>query len=165
MFNALQRVTGFEVLGDLSDFVANFGGMYAGFGERAAKVEALLGADTSTFLLVCSPRARSVDEAVYFCAKLAEYRLGVGGFVVNRVHPDAFVEPAAREAWREVRMEIDAPTVQTFEWLQALAEVDRAEVERLERACPGPRFLRTVPAFARDIHDLAGLSRVNGYLF
>jgi anion-transporting ArsA/GET3 family ATPase len=165
MFKALQRITGFEVLRDISDFVANFGGMYAGFGERAARVEALLRSSGSTFLLVTSPDPHTVDEAMYFCAKLAEYRMALGGFVVNRVHPESLNGPGVRDAWEHVKGSLDPRTVQNFDRLQALAGLDRVQIDRLQTACPGPRFLRAIPAFDRDIHDLAGLARLNGHLF
>src|SRR5262249_53777317 len=34
MFAVLQRVTGFEVLSDISDYVSSFNGMHAGFRDR-----------------------------------------------------------------------------------------------------------------------------------
>src|SRR5687767_14851447 len=88
MFKVLERVTGFEVLRDLSDFIESFGGMYKGFRDRAAKVETMLRDPASSFLLVTSPNPLTVDEAIFFHGKLLEYKMPFAGFVVNRVHPD-----------------------------------------------------------------------------
>jgi anion-transporting ArsA/GET3 family ATPase len=179
MLAALQRVTGFEVLRDIADFVGSFSGMHAGFRERAAKVEALLRADRSTFLLVTSPNPLTVDEATYFQRKLVEYRMPWAGFVVNRVHELALAEPGAKDAWKKMRREpaeilrvLDVPAdpdlagriAENLDRVEALARRDAAQLDRLTRACPGyPR--RTVPAFDVDVHDLSGLTRINRHLF
>src|SRR5262245_48162507 len=70
MFAMLQRITGFEVLKDISDFVVSFSGMHGGFRERAQKVEEYLRAPRSSFVLVTSPRPQTVEEAVFFYRKL-----------------------------------------------------------------------------------------------
>lgn len=180
MFKALERITGFTVLRDISDFINSFSGMHAGFRDRAKAVEEFMRAGSSTFMLVTSPNPLTVEEATYFYRKLAEYRMPFGGFIVNRVHADALSEPGAKQEWQRMRKE-PAQIFQTldvignaaladrisenFERFQVMAEMDAAEIERLRKACAGPHLWRTVPAFDLDIHDLAGLARVNRYLF
>jgi anion-transporting ArsA/GET3 family ATPase len=185
LLTILERVTGLEVLRDISEFVGSFRGMHAGFGQRAKRVQDFLRAGGSAFVLVTSPDPRTVAEAGFFFSKLAEYRMPFGGFIVNRVHADALGDDDAREAWRRLRndpAEIlrllgdTAPTataspglaarmVEQFDRVQALADVDALQIGGLRHACPGPHFWRTVPAFDLDIHDLSGLARVNRYLF
>jgi anion-transporting ArsA/GET3 family ATPase len=184
MFGVLERVTGFEVLRDLSDFIANFGGMYGGFRERAAKVEALLRDEVSSFLLVTSPNPLTVEEAIYFYKRLEEYEMPFGGFVVNRVHVDQLdaVGRGAKTEWKAMRREpkrllaslglkrkddeeLAEKLADNFESFQALAEVDASQIELLQKEC-GPKHLwRTVPHFDLDVHDLSGLAHVNEYLF
>ena len=57
LFSVLKRVTGVDLLSDLSEFFQSFGDMAAGIGERAERVGELLGARETTFLLVTSPSA------------------------------------------------------------------------------------------------------------
>ena len=57
MFSVLRRVTGVEVLEDLSEFFQAFSGMVGGFRERAKRVNELLARPETTFLVVCGPRA------------------------------------------------------------------------------------------------------------
>jgi anion-transporting ArsA/GET3 family ATPase len=180
MFKALERITGFEVLRDVSDFVGSFAGMHAGFRDRAKKVETFLRAPGSTFVLVTSPNPLTVDEATYFYGKLTEKHMPFGGFIVNRVHADALQEPGAREVWQAMREAPArilrtlgaAPDASLAEWLagnfermQELAEIDAAQMARLQAACAGAHFWRPAPAFDVDIHDLSGLARVNRQLF
>ena len=51
-----------------------------------------------------------------------------------------------------------------FEDHARLAEADRASVARLVRELGGESPL-VVPLLAEDVHDLAGLARVNEHLF
>jgi anion-transporting ArsA/GET3 family ATPase len=180
MIGALQRITGFDVLRDISEFIRSFTGMHAGFRDRAANVQALLCASRSTFLLVTSPNPRTVDEAIDFYQKLIDRGMPLSGFILNRVHADALAEPGATEAWETMRQDparilrgLDLPAhadlavrvAENFERFEVLARMDTAQIARLERACPGPFARRTVPVFDRDVHDLSGLTRINHYLF
>jgi anion-transporting ArsA/GET3 family ATPase len=180
MFALLQRITGFQVLRDIADFVGSFGGMHAGFRDRAAKVEEYLRAGGSSFVLVTSPAPATVDEAEFFFGKLAEYRMPLGGVIVNRVHADALKETGAREQWQRMRddpaeifralcaagaLPLAERIADNFDHFQALAAADAAEIARLEKTCQGPHFWRTVPAFELDVHDLSALAHLNTYLF
>jgi len=180
MLGVLQSLTGFEVLNDISGFVQSFSGMHAGFRERASRVAALLRGDDSAFLLVTSPG--TVDEAAYFYRRLVEYRMPVGGFILNRVHRDALGEAGAKEEWDAMRREparilagldLDVPAhaglaarvAENLERYEVLARRDTAQIHRLERACPVARLRRTISAFDVDVHDLAALDKINRDLF
>jgi anion-transporting ArsA/GET3 family ATPase len=180
MFTLLQRITGFQVLRDIADFVGSFGGMHAGFRDRAGKVEAFLRAGGSSFVLVTGPAPSTVDEAEFFFRKLVEYRMPVGGIIVNRVHADALGEPGAREQWQRIRddpagifrplgatgtLPLAERLADNFDRVQTLAEADAAGIARLEKSCHGPHVWRTVPAFEFDVHDLSALAHLNTHLF
>lgn len=180
MFKALERITGFDVLRDISDFIRSFSGMHAGFRDRAKKVDEFLRTGGSTFLLVASPHPLTVEEAAYFHRKLSEYRMPFGGFIVNRVHADALGGVDAQQLWQQMRgdpdrifqalgvtgtRELAERVAENFDRFQMLAEMDAAGVARLRRLCAGPHLWRIVPAFDLDLHDLSDLARVNRYLF
>ena len=82
----LKRVTGLDLLSDLSEFFQAFSGMVDGFRERAKRVSELLGDPATTFVVVCGPQGEPITEAVYFHRKLVEAQLPVGGVIVNKVH-------------------------------------------------------------------------------
>lgn len=180
MFKVLERITGFEVLRDISEFIGSFSGMYAGFRDRARTVEEFLRAEGSSFLLVTSPNPLAVDEAIYFYRKLGEYKMPFGGFVVNRVQEDPLQEDGAKAEWRRMRQEpaqilqalglngdasLAGRMAENLESVLALAEMDAAQIKRLENECAGTHLRRIVPAFTLDVHDLSGLARVNEHLF
>ena len=71
-FGLLRRVTGVDLLEDLSVFFRALGGMIDGFVARAERVGALLSDPGTTFLIVTSPRHDPVEEAIFFHRKLRE---------------------------------------------------------------------------------------------
>src|SRR5918996_23652 len=104
VFGLLERLTGVDLLHDLSVFFRALGGMIAGFTERARRVGALLEDPGTTFLIVTAPRHDPVEEAIFFHRKLAAASMPFGGVVVNRLHiapgpngavPDALGEELA----------------------------------------------------------------------
>ncbi len=83
----VKRVVGAEVLEDTAEFFGNLEGMYDGFKQRARDVAALLKSNVTSFVVVTSPNEESVEEAMFFAARLNESGLPFGALVVNRVHP------------------------------------------------------------------------------
>ena len=171
LFSILKRVTGIDLLQDLSEFFRSFGSMAGGFNERARRVRRLLRADTTTFLLITGPQRGSVEEADFFRRRLAADRMPFGGAVVNRVRE---LESAARNGTagetleRELVERLDADlarkATRNLEDYRALAAHDHQSVSRLREELKG-RPLITVPQLDEDVHDLAGLARMNEHLF
>jgi anion-transporting ArsA/GET3 family ATPase len=162
VFSALRRATGIDLLEDLSDFFRSFGDMAEGFRERAERVEALLADSRTTFLLVTSPRRAAIQEAVFFHHRLLDSGLPFGGVVVNRMHADA--PASAGEVDELLGEELGRKVASNLEDFRRLAERDRRNLATL-----GERLGRTpmieVPELDDDVHDLAGLARMNEHLF
>jgi anion-transporting ArsA/GET3 family ATPase len=168
VFSVLKRVTGVDLLADLSTFFRALGGLIDGFRERAQQVNALLGDPQTTFLLVTSPEREPIDEAIYFRRKLKAARMPFGGVVVNRVHHDEAPEgdPAevAAELEDELGARLAAKVAENLRDYRVLAERDRANIEHLAEKLDLRRML-LVPYLDEDVHDIAGLARVHRFLF
>ena len=161
LFSILKRVTGVDLLQDLSDFFSSFGSMAEGFRERAKAVKALLGDEQTTFLLVTSPAEEAIAEARFFRDKLAEAEMPFGGVVVNRMHTEAEGDGEVPSGLDE---ELARKLRENYEDFHALAERDRRSVAQLAGDI-GDRPLIVVPYLDDDVHDLAGLEAMNEYLF
>lgn len=83
----LDKVIGVDFLRDVSEFFLSFGPLYEGFRQRAEKVQGLLLAETTRFLLVAGPGEERIPDALFFARKLAETGHHLESVVVNRVHP------------------------------------------------------------------------------
>jgi anion-transporting ArsA/GET3 family ATPase len=183
LFSVLKRLTGIDLLQDLSDFFQSFGDMATGFRDRAQRVNELLGQKGTTFVLVTAPEREPIDEAIYFWRRLTESKLPFGGAVVNKVHPDYVALAAAgKGATGELRLdelgmelersldgnrenaELAAKVRENFERFQVLAERDRRNITRLTRELDSASVIE-VPYLDEDVHDIRGLAEINRYLF
>jgi anion-transporting ArsA/GET3 family ATPase len=163
VFGILQRVTGVDLLRDLSVFFRSLGGMIDGFTERASRVGALLEDPATTFLIVTAPRHDPVEEAIFFHRKLQEAGMPFGGLVVNRIHQPPEADLPAGVAAELGPALAERVTVATSE-LAALAARDATNVTRLRDALGDPPTI-LVPELAEDVHDLEGLALVRSHLF
>lgn len=164
-FSIMKRATGIDLLQDLSEFFRSFGTMSAGFRERAERVNSLLSASRTAFLVVTSPESDAVDEAVFFHRRLLDSGLPFAAAVVNRMHPLAGTGAQDEAQLFDQLGDALAPKVlSNLEDYRVLAERDRRNLDRL-RSALGRKRLITVPELDDDVHDLAGLERMNQYLF
>jgi anion-transporting ArsA/GET3 family ATPase len=162
LFSILKRLTGVDLLQDLSDFFASFGDMAEGFRVRAKAVRELLGDESTTFLLVTSPAHEAIDEAKFFREKLDESGMPFGGVVVNRMHVEAGVDDP--EVPQGLDTDLEQRLLDNFADFRALAVRDRENVTELT-ADIGSRPVIVVPYLDDDVHDLEGLEAMNEHLF
>ena len=163
----VSKVVGAEVIADAISFFQAFDGMEAGFRSRAASVDELLRAPSTTYVLVAAPRSDAVAEARWFATRLTELGMAVGALVVNRAHPD----PSAGLAdvpW-PASSGVDDPADPLAPWwrnlaeLHAVATAEAAQVAALAaHVAPAPTVI--VPLQTRDVHDLDGLTALAGPL-
>jgi anion-transporting ArsA/GET3 family ATPase len=163
MFGVLQRVTGIDLLRDLSEFFQSFGDMSEGFRVRAERVNELLGSDAATFVLVASPRRDAIDDAIFFHDQLERREMPFGGVVVNRFHEagggDAEID-LAKALGGELAEKVEA----NYADYQVLADRDRSNLNRLTKRLSGEPVL-VVPELDGDVHDLDGLAQMVEHLY
>jgi anion-transporting ArsA/GET3 family ATPase len=169
--SVMKRIVGFDLIADLAEFFNAFSGMVDGFQARAKRVNKLLAAPTTCFLVVCGPQGEPIDEAVYFHRKLVEAKLPFGGMIVNKVHyPAEKLRGAKRDDLPGTLIEklgdedLAQRVAANFSDYQALAERDARNIEHLARELRATGVIR-VPYLDEDVHDLAGLAQINRYLF
>jgi anion-transporting ArsA/GET3 family ATPase len=171
VFSVLKRITGMDLLQDLSEFFQAFSGMVGGFRERAKRVNELLADPQTTFLVVCGPQGEPISEAVYFHRKLVEAELPFGGVIVNKVHYDLDEEGGNEDGGLEDALaeelgdrDLAERVAANFADYGTLARRDRRNVRHLAREMR-TRAVIEVPYLDDDVHDLAGLMEINRYLF
>jgi anion-transporting ArsA/GET3 family ATPase len=160
-FSVLSRLTGIDLLDDLSVFFRSLSGLIDGFRRRAAGVKKLLGDPDTTFLLVTSPEREAVEEAIFFHGRLRAAGMPFGGIIVNRVHraPETDPEVARAELSGELGERLAGKVADTLRDVGVLARRDADAVERVKREL-GVEDPVLVPLLDRDVHDLEGLARL-----
>jgi anion-transporting ArsA/GET3 family ATPase len=174
----VSRVIGGDVIDDAIAFFQAFEGMEEGFRSRAVRVNELLAAPETAFVLVASPRRDTLDEARYFADRLAEAGIAVEGLIVNRVHPSfgsgsgsgSGTGPAEAlpEATRARAVTLAGTDLgQLYENLadfQTVASREREHLAGLAGAVASAPVV-LVPFLETDVHDLDGMAEVARYLF
>ncbi|MFP5379653.1 MAG: ArsA family ATPase, partial [Vicinamibacteria bacterium] len=161
VFSVLKRLTGVDLLDDLSVFFRALGGLIDGFRERAAGVRRLLADPATTFLVVASPEREPVAEAIFFRRKLREARMPFGGLIVNRVtvlDDDGHGDPDAVRAELAPRLgeALAAKVAHSAADLRLLAARDAEAVRRLRRELDEPDPI-VVPRLDGEVQDVEGL--------
>ena len=162
-FSLMKRLTGIDLLEDLSEFFRSFGDMSKGFRERAERVNDLLADSRTAFLLVTSPRRDAIEEAGWFHNRLLDAGLPFAGAVVNRVQPP--VEAGAAGDLDELLgHELARKVERNLEDYVQLAERDQANLAGLRKRL-GRKPMIQVPQLDDEVNDLEGLARMNEHLF
>ncbi len=171
LLGALRRVTGLDLLGDLSTFFGLLGDMTEDFSARAAEVQRMLTAPSTAFVLVTSAAAPSIDEAIWFRRTLKDGGLPFAGVIVNRVHHDRLGDREPDDVAAALAQQLPAGLADrvsmTFADYHLLARRDHRNLRRLldELDDVHEHTVIQVPQLDGDVHDIAGLERVRAFLF
>src|SRR3984885_2116080 len=168
VFSIFARVTGVDMLGELSRFFRSLTGVIDGFGERTRGVSALLRAPQTTFLIVTSPEVEAAREAGFLADRLASAGMAVGELIVKRAHTSSLnglsatdvsvlLSPALGER-------LAARVAGNLADFDGLARRDQETIARLAQTV-GERRPIVIPHLDEDVQDLLGLARVAEYLF
>jgi anion-transporting ArsA/GET3 family ATPase len=167
VFSIFARVTGVNMLGELSSFFRTMSSVIDGFGQRTRQVEALLRAPETSFLIVTSPEPDPAAEALFLAGRLREARMSADGLVVNRTHLDGLGGHAPDEVATLLSGELGPQLAERLAGnladFDVLARRDRDSIERLSSELDGTALV-VVPQLDEDVQDLLGLGRVAEYL-
>jgi anion-transporting ArsA/GET3 family ATPase len=163
VFSIFARVTGVDMLKELSTFFRSLSGVIEGFGARTRDVAALLRAPQTSFLVVTSPEPEPAREARFVAERLAAAGMPVGELIVNRVHSDSLGDRSAEQAGEllaaDLGEELAGRVASNLADFDLLARRDSETVARLSREF-GTRAPTLVPHLDGEVQDLLGLARV-----
>jgi anion-transporting ArsA/GET3 family ATPase len=168
VFAIFARVTGVDMLGDLSRFFGSLTGVIDGFGERTRGIASLLRDPSTTFLVVTSPEPEPAREAIFLAARLTATGMSRGGLIVNRVHRDGLdghsVQAVQTLLAPELGDDLAARVAHNLADFDVLVQRDRDTIARLSRELdePGPVL---VPHLDQDVQGLSGLAQVAKHIF
>lgn len=166
LLGALRRVTGIDLITDLTTFFALLGGMTGEFSARAREVDRLLRSSETAFLIVTSAQAVPIDEAVMLHGKLREDGLPFTGAIVNRFNAPLGLDETDLTGLLTPALggQLAAQVAAAQRDHAILGGRDSAQVARLQRELHGEPLL-FVAQFDDDVHDVEGLMRVHAELF
>ncbi len=168
MLSVFARVTGVNLVGELSGFFGSLSGLLGGFRERAKDVEKLLRDPSTGFLIVTSPEHEPAREAVFLHAELAREEMGFAGLIVNRTHnlglEGRSAEQVAGLLSEELGEALAGRVASNLADFDVLTRRDRESVTALLDALEEDNPM-LVPHLDGDVQDLSGLAAVAEHLF
>jgi anion-transporting ArsA/GET3 family ATPase len=163
VFSIFARVTGVDMLSELSRFFRSLSGILEGFGERTRAVQKLLRSEQAGYLIVTSPEPEPVSEARFLADRLRETGIGVPELVVNRVHfdgldgndPEHLAETLAEDLGADLARRV-ASNLADFD---VLVRRDEETVRELTELLDGGEPT-LVGHLDEEVQDLLGLARI-----
>jgi anion-transporting ArsA/GET3 family ATPase len=167
VFGIFARVTGIDLLGELSRFFAALSGVIDGFGEQARGVAELLRAPTTGFVIVTSPEPEPAEEAIHLATHLDAAGMGRAGLIVNRVQRDG-LHGRTREALAQLLVPelgeaLAGRVAANLADVDVLARRDAATVRRLSERLEASDPV-VIGQLDEDVCDLAGLALIGEQL-
>jgi anion-transporting ArsA/GET3 family ATPase len=164
VFSIFARVTGVDMLSELSRFFRSLGGVIDGFRERTKGVDELLHSSQTAFLIVTSPEREAAREARFLADRLDRAGMGVAELIVNRVHthaldgadPEALAVSLAGALGEPLANRV-AHNLADFD---VLARRDRETIEELAETLSGSARPIIVGQLDEEVQDLLGLARI-----
>jgi anion-transporting ArsA/GET3 family ATPase len=183
MLKFLERLTGLEMLADLSNFLLAFSSMFEGVKERSSKVLSLMSEPTTTFLLICAPEPVSLRQAGQFaqrldrdiCApepvslrqagqfaqRLDRDGMDISGVLINRMHlPPTVADLSSADRARLAGLSSPGHLPLAERVAAALTDAHRlgaADLRALAVLDELDQPQRLVPHFNRDLHSMEDL--------
>ncbi len=168
MTGAMTRLLGAQLLTEVQTFVAAMDTMFGGLRERADATAKLLRAPGTAFVVIAAPEPDALREASYFVERLVEEEMPLAGVVVNRVHRTAVPQLSAGKALAAAEaLEGEGDPAAALAAGVLRTHAQRVQAEKSEQhklagfGLAHPKVRTTsAPAFAEDVHDLAGLRQL-----
>ncbi len=166
VLKGIGRLVGGGFLEAMAELIAAMNDLFGGLKKRAAMVEGALRSSDVAFVLVTSPSPASIREALYFEGRLAQAKMPLGAFIVNRFREppapaDGLTEWQVAEGIRARGLEFGpgapARLVRAYDDASKLAALDAVHVRALYERAGKDLPIVEVPEQPRDIHDAAGL--------
>ncbi len=156
VLSAFDRLTGLHLLGDVQAFVRSFDGMYAGFAERAARVQQLLIAGDTAVVVVTTAEPQRVAQAQEFLAALRTAGIAPRAVIVNRTLPA--ITPAEQIA--PLAPALRRKLARAAAEFAALHQREAAAIASLRAGGPAGLKLFAMPDLGREPAALADLARL-----
>ncbi|QGG94547.1 ArsA family ATPase [Actinomarinicola tropica] len=181
-YTVADRILGSQFLEDIAEFFILFQSMYDGFVARAEAVTRLLRDPRTAFVVVSTLEPGPSREASFFIDELEARDLLLGAVVLNKVLPNALLDPAGSELARVLstsstdvaeRIADDPDDARTLgrvlrevgDSFANFAVVAQREAEQRGALARRAGVVGAVPHLDEDVADLGGLLRVGHALW
>ncbi len=150
------RLTGVEMLQEISDLILSAVNLFGGFEERARAVQAMLRQSDCGIILVTLPHTELIDDAERFIAETTTLQMQVRAIIMNRTVPDFPALPPYTAIPERLRAPL-APLFRVAEHCAQRATAESALQQRLARQDGTTFSVYRVPEQQGTLTDLPEL--------
>ncbi|MBI4366756.1 MAG: ArsA family ATPase [Deltaproteobacteria bacterium] len=160
------RLAGAELLQEMADLLMSTVGLFGGFRERAAAVQAMVRDAATAFVLVTTPQPVVVRDAIAFARDIQRDGLHLGGVMVNRGLPPLVGDADCRAARRPAspiaapREALAACIAANVARYCAAWQPEREALRALDAALPPAAARWRYPLQTGEMTELAALHRM-----
>ena len=162
LFRALERLTGAQVIRDITEFFEVAESIFEPFNAQAARARQLLRHPSTAFVIVTGASPHQLKEASRFSAALGPMGIAVANVVVNRWLPPLRDETFEATNHLAGNAADDDLAARVAYWHAALERLARCQTESIEalaaEGAPGLVCLAEMPG---TIHSLEGLTELS----
>jgi anion-transporting ArsA/GET3 family ATPase len=158
VLSAFDRATGLHLLGDVQGFVESFGGMYAGFAERAQKAGLLLRSRETIIVIVTTAEAARITQAREFALALDGAGLQVDAVIVNRMMPE--MPDSAEIARAKISPSLKRKLARNLKDFQALKRRETHALKDLRGGLSSKSLIVGAPDLGREPRTLTDLAQI-----
>lgn len=166
IFKIIERLTGFELLKDFSEFLMNFQTLYGGFRERTLKAKDILRNPDTVFFLITDPDKNVFNKAKEFYKNLDNLHIHMGGVLINRVIQEVHLSTKEKKDFAYLNSSAEEKALLTlFEQYQDLASHEKKHIQEFKQSFSPNTSFTEIPFFEEGMSDIKGLKFLNLHLF
>jgi len=159
IFPIIEKLTGANLLLELSEFILFFEGMYEKFFLEAETLYSFLRSDDVSFYLVTSPERERISETAELRERLKEIGIKKCGLIINKVNPLLFSDITREMDWSE---EITDKMGGIINSMKEKAETQRKTIEGLMKR---HKDVVIIPELPEEVLSIEKIKEILPYLF
>ncbi len=169
----LSYFAGAQLLAGVAEYISLMSSQLSGFRDRAFKVEALLKAEDTSYVIVCGPERHAIEGALMFNRALHDSGFNISSMIVNRVvqipeHPitEDLIARSLKARFSNISFPPRFPhhLYLSYMYTQNIAKIHQIKISELKKQI-GDLPLFRVPALREDINDMKGVFKLSRALF
>jgi len=159
IFSIIEKLTGANLLLEISEFILFFEGMYEKFFMEAETLYSFLRSDDVSFYLVTSPERERISETAELRERLKEIGIKRCGLIINKVNPLLFSDITREMDWAgEVPDRIGG----IINSMKEKAEVQKKTIEGLMKK---HKDIVIIPELPEEVLSIEKIRELLPYLF
>lgn len=158
IFSIIEKLTGADLLLEISEFILFFEGMYEKFFIEAETLYSFLRSDDVSFYLVTSPERERISEIAAMRERLKELGIKKCGLIINKVNPFLF----SHLTHETMQKEVPEKLIRIMNSMRERAEVQKRIIDGIMKK---HKDIVIIPELPEEVLSIEKIREILPYLF